>query len=127
MDCVLFWALDRLSREGMAATIKYLETLHSYGVTFHSYSEPHLSTDNELVANVLLALMSSLAKVEAQRISDRTRAGMARAKAQGKRIGRPTIDARMRQRIASMAAKGESPYGIAKALKIDRKSAKKYA
>src|SRR5215469_8021619 len=33
-DCVLFWALDRFSREGMVPTIHHLERLNSYGVTF---------------------------------------------------------------------------------------------
>jgi DNA invertase Pin-like site-specific DNA recombinase len=62
-DLVLFWALDRFSREGMAQTIGHLQRLNSYGVSFHSYTEPHLATDNELVRNILLALLSSLAKV----------------------------------------------------------------
>ena len=62
-DCVLFWALDRFSREGMVQTIIYLQRLSSYGVAFHSYTEPHLATDNELVRNILLALLSSLAMV----------------------------------------------------------------
>jgi hypothetical protein len=35
-DCVLFWALDRFSREGMAQTIVHLQRLTSYGVGFHS-------------------------------------------------------------------------------------------
>jgi DNA invertase Pin-like site-specific DNA recombinase len=78
-DCVLFWALDRFSREGTAQTIFHLQRLSSHGVAFHSYTEAHLATDNELVRNVLLALLSSLAKVEAQKISERTRAGMLRA------------------------------------------------
>ena len=86
-DCVLFWALDRFSREGMAQTIAHLQCLVSYGVTFHGYTEPHLATDNELVRNILLALLSSLAKLEVQKISDRTKAGMARAKANGIKIG----------------------------------------
>jgi DNA invertase Pin-like site-specific DNA recombinase len=68
-DCVLFWALDRFSREGMAQTIIHLQRLSSHGVAFHSYTEAHLATDNELVRNVLLALLSSLAKVEAQKIA----------------------------------------------------------
>ena len=55
--------------------------MDSYAVSFHSYTEPHLATDNELVRNVLLALLASLAKVEAQKISERTKAGMARARA----------------------------------------------
>ena len=79
-DCVLFWALDRFTREGMTPTIGYLQRLASYGVSFHSYTEAHLSTDNELVGNILLAVMSSLAKVKSQKIGERTRAGMARAR-----------------------------------------------
>jgi predicted site-specific integrase-resolvase len=66
-DCVILWALDRSSREGMAQTIIHLQRLSSYGVAFHSYTDPHLATDNELVRNILLALLSSLAKVEAQK------------------------------------------------------------
>lgn len=55
---MLFWALDRVSREGKAQTILHLQRLSSYGVAFHSYTEAHLVTDNELVRNVLLALSS---------------------------------------------------------------------
>jgi DNA invertase Pin-like site-specific DNA recombinase len=73
-DLVLFWALDRFSREGMVPTINYLQRLSASGVAFHSYTESHLSTDNELVRNVLPAVMSSLAKVEAEKISERVKA-----------------------------------------------------
>ena len=125
-DCVLFWALDRFSREGMAQTIFYLQRLSSDGVAFHSYTEPHLATDNELVRNVLLALLSSLAKVEAQKISERTKAGMSRAKAKGIKIGRPKLAAEVRHEISRRAAKGETAYSIAKALHIDRHTAVKY-
>ena len=126
-DLVVFWALDRFSREGMAQTIGHLQRLTSYGVTFRSYTEQHLSTDNELVRNIPLALLSSLAKVEAQKISDRTRAGMARAKAKGIKIGRPKLGIELRQKIAQRAAKGETPYAIAKSLGIDRHTAAKYS
>jgi DNA invertase Pin-like site-specific DNA recombinase len=125
-DCVLFWALDRFSREGMTHTILYLQRLSSYGVAFHSYTEAHLATDNELVRNVLLALLSSLAKVEAQKISERTKAGIARAKAKGVKIGRPKLPAELRHEITRRAAKGETAYAIAKALHIDRHTAAKY-
>src|SRR5215813_5982995 len=125
-DCVLFWALDRFTREGMVPTIMHLQRLAGCGVSFHSYTEPHLATDNELVRNILLALLASLAKVEAQKISERTRAGMARAKAQGKRIGRPAISRKLRDQIAGRIAAGETPYAVAKALGIDRHTAAKY-
>jgi DNA invertase Pin-like site-specific DNA recombinase len=113
-DLVLFWSLDRFSREGMVPTIIHLQRLASFGVAFHSYTEAHLSTDNELVRNILLALLASLAKVEAQKISERTKAGMARAKAKGKRIGRPTLPKDIREEISERTASGVAP-AIAKA------------
>jgi DNA invertase Pin-like site-specific DNA recombinase len=81
----------------------------------------------ELVRNILVALLSSLAKLETQKISDRTKAGMARAKANGVKIGRPKLGIEIRQKIAQRAKKGETPYAIAKALGIDRHTAAKYA
>jgi DNA invertase Pin-like site-specific DNA recombinase len=126
-DCVLFWALDRFTREGMTPTIGYLQRLASYGVTFHSYTEAHLSTDNELVGNILLAVMSSLAKVESQKIGERTRAGMARARAQGKHIGRPALDPALQRKIAKQLAAGLSAYAVAKQLGIDPHTVAKYA
>jgi DNA invertase Pin-like site-specific DNA recombinase len=79
------------------------------------------------VRNILLALLSSLAKLEAQKISERTRAGMARAKAKGIKIGRPKLGIEIRQKIAQRATKSQTPYAIAKALGIDRHTAAKYA
>jgi len=121
----MFWALDRFSREGMVPTILHLQRLASYGVSFHSFTEAHLATDNELVRNILLALLASLAKVEAQKISERTKAGMARARAKGKHIGRPAIGEELRLKIAVRVAE-VGAYAAAKELGVDRKTAMKY-
>ena len=59
--------------------------------------------------------------------SERTKAGMARAKANGIKIGRPKLGVEIRQKIAQRAKKGETPYAIAKVLGIDRHTAAKYA
>jgi DNA invertase Pin-like site-specific DNA recombinase len=126
-DLVVFWALDRFSREGMVPTIMHLQRLSAYGVGFHSYTEAHLATDNELVRNILLATLASLAKVEAQKIGERTKAGMARARAAGKRIGRPGLTRTVQAKIARHIADGVSAYGIAKALRLDYKTVVKYA
>jgi len=117
---VLFWSLDRFSREGMAQTIHYLRRLEGHGVGFHSFTEEHLSTDNELVRNVLLALLSSLAKVEAQKISDRTKAGLDRARAKGKRLGRPPLPQATRNKIEKLRRDDpdRSVRSIAKELKL---------
>ena len=84
-------------------------------------------SDNELVRNILLALLASLAKQEAKRMSERVKAGMARAKADGKRIGRPAISLKLKHQIAKRIAAGESAYAVAKDLGIDRHTAQKYA
>jgi DNA-binding NarL/FixJ family response regulator len=52
---------------------------------------------------------------------------MARAKANGKRVGRPAIDPAMRSQIAKLAQEGATAYPIGKALGIDRKTAVRYA
>ncbi len=52
-DLVLFWSLDRFSREGITKTIAYLQQLDGYGVKFKSLTEPFLDSDNELVAHIL--------------------------------------------------------------------------
>ena len=96
---MLFWSLDRFGREGMAQTVGHLQRLQANGVDFHSYTEEYLATDNELVRNILLAVMASVAKVEAQRISKRTKAGLARARAHGKKLGRPALPDAKRTKI----------------------------
>jgi DNA invertase Pin-like site-specific DNA recombinase len=126
-DMVLFWALDRFSREGMTQTVIHLQRLDSYGVQFHSYTEAHLNTDNELVRNVLLAVLSSLAKIEAQKISERTKAGLERARRRGARIGRPKLEEGLRSEITQRLAEGATPFAVAKALGVDRKTVVKYA
>lgn len=55
---MLFWALDRFSREGIRKTIAYLEHLDACGVAFKSYTEPFLDTDNELITHIVLGVTS---------------------------------------------------------------------
>src|SRR5260370_23788691 len=92
------------------------QCLDSYGVKFHSYTEAHLNTDNELVRNVLLAVLSSLAKTEAQKISERTKAGLERARRRGARIGRPQLEESLRSEITQRLADGATPFAVARAL-----------
>ena len=126
-DLVLFWALDRFSREGMVQTILHLQRLATYGVAFHSYTEPHLATDNELSRNIMLAVLSSLAKVETVKISERTKAGLERARRRGAKIGRPRLGEGLQTEITQRLADGATPFAVARALGIDRKTVIKYA
>lgn len=98
-DLVLVWALDRLSREGSAAILNIVNTLANYKVKVLSYQESWTEAPGEL-GELLFAIAGWVAKMESQRRSERTKAGLARVKAQGKRLGRPpgSIDRRKRKR-----------------------------
>ena len=84
---MLFWALDRFSREGVRETLNYLKQLEEAGVSFTSYIEPYLDTLGPF-RDALIGILASLAKQEVLRRSERVQAGMARAKAQGRPISR---------------------------------------
>lgn len=107
-DVLVFWSLDRFSREGIRKTISYLQQLESLGVGFRSYTEPYLNTENELVSHILLAVMSYFAEYEAKKISRRTKAGIERAREEGKQIGRPSKFEEHRDDIEEMIEEGAS-------------------
>ena len=126
-DMVLVWALDRFSRKGMASTVVDLQRLSSHGISFHSFTEEHLSTDNELVRNVLLAVLASLAKLERQKISERTKAGLRRARARGKRLGRaPFSDAQLKKLRAALDT-GENWHRVSRSTGIPYSTVKLHA
>ncbi|MFC1708455.1 recombinase family protein [Candidatus Omnitrophota bacterium] len=87
-DLLLVWALDRLSREGISNTLGYLERLRRNGIALKSLQESWLDTRDEGLGQLLLAIFSWVAQQERKRIVERTCAGLARAKRQGKMLGR---------------------------------------
>lgn len=89
-DVLLFWSLDRLSREGSRKTLEYLTRLDSFKVKWHSYTEEYISSLG-VFADAIIALMAALAKQERIRISERTKAGMQRIRARGAKLGRPKV------------------------------------
>lgn len=95
-EIILVWALDRLSREGLSKTIFLIESLNHIGVNVISYTEPYLDTTNEMAKNILLALLSTLASTEREKISERTKAGIARVRKRGVVVGRPKLPEKVR-------------------------------
>jgi DNA invertase Pin-like site-specific DNA recombinase len=88
-DLLLFWSMDRLSREGVVTTLQYLQRLSSYGVTFRSLQEPYLDSTGPM-RDAVIGILAAVAAFEHQRISERVKAGQARAKAQGRTPGATT-------------------------------------
>jgi DNA invertase Pin-like site-specific DNA recombinase len=71
-DLVLFWSLDRLSREGVAATLNHLEKLTSYGVGWRSHTEEYLDSTG-LFKDAVIAILATIAKQERIRRSNARR------------------------------------------------------
>ena len=84
---LLFWSLDRLSREGVWKTLGYLRDLDEALVCWRSHSEPYLDSCG-VFKEAILAILAAIAKQERMRISERVKAGLEVARANGKRPGR---------------------------------------
>lgn len=115
-DLVLFWALDRFSREGASQTLAYLNRLEHYGVGFRSFTEPYFDSLGTF-KDAILAILATLARQERIRLSERTIAGLQRARAEGKILGRPrsTVDVR---EIRLLRRQGHSWRQVGRALGI---------
>jgi DNA invertase Pin-like site-specific DNA recombinase len=114
-DCVLFWSLDRFTREGVLETLQHLQRLTSYGVAFKSLSEQYLDGTG-LFRDAIIGILAALAHQERVRLSERVLAGLERARAQGRVGGRPKVK-RERDRDAAqirrMRDEGQSYVDIA--------------
>ena len=110
-DMVLFWALDRFSREGTLKTLEYLQRLDSYSVAWQSFTEQYLDSTG-MFRDAVIAILATIAKQEHARLSERVVAGLRRAKREGKVLGRKRIILD-REKIRARHSAGESVRAIA--------------
>jgi DNA invertase Pin-like site-specific DNA recombinase len=108
---VLVWSLDRLTREGALAILSLVHKLGGYGVKVISHQEPWTEFPSE-VQEILYSLTGWVARMESQRLSERTRAGLARARREGKKLGRPkgAKDKRKRKKRSVKPVEGWTPF-----------------
>ena len=119
-DAVLFWALDRFSREGVFETLQHLQRLTSYGVGFRSFTEQYLDSCG-MFRDAVIGILAAVAKQERIRLSERTIAGLELARAQGRVGGRPRIVCD-ENRVLKMHAEGQSLSRIGRALGLSKTS-----
>ena len=120
-DCLLFWSLDRLSRRGAYVTMQYLSRLSELGIGYKSYTEEYLNTMG-VFGDVIVSLLATLARQEAVRVSERTIAGLERARAQGRVGGRPRTSITAEQ-VRRLHEAGKSLTAIAGQLHIGKSTA----
>lgn len=85
---VLVYDVSRLTRKGPLELMLLLKRFADKGAPVHSYLDSAINVPNEFQP-VLIAMYGMIAKTFSTQLSERTKAGMARAKAQGKHVGRP--------------------------------------
>jgi DNA invertase Pin-like site-specific DNA recombinase len=124
-DLLLFWALDRLSREGAFKTLQHLDRLESYGVGFRSYTEAYFDTAG-MFREALVSIVATLARQERVRVSERTKAGLAVARSRGRLIGRPRLKV-LPAEIAQVRASGLSLRATGRQLSISEGSVRRLA
>jgi DNA invertase Pin-like site-specific DNA recombinase len=119
-DSVLFWSLDRLSREGVYQTLQHLQRLTGYGVGYRSFTEQYLDSCG-LFKDAVISILATIARQERVRLSERTIAGLQRAKAQGRVGGRPRIMCD-RDKVIELRRSGLSLGQIATQMRVSKSS-----
>lgn len=107
-DMILFWDLSRFSRAGTLYTLQKLKELDNAGVEWESFQEPYFRSAGQF-KDVVISVISTVARIEREKISERTKAGLERARKAGAPIGKRGRD-RKRRRSRSDRGLKRGPY-----------------
>ena len=121
IDVVLVWRLDRWGRS-VADLLATLQELEHLGVGFVSLTELDLTTP---AGRAMAGLLAIFAEFEREILRERTRAGLAHARENGKRLGRPATAAVHAAEIRKLHRAGVSKSEIARRVQIGRTSVRR--
>ena len=122
IDVVLVWRLDRWGRS-VADLLATLQELEHLGVGFVSLTEAlDLTTPT---GRAMAGLLAVFAEFEREILRERVRAGLAHARQNGKRLGRPMTAALHADQVRKLYRAGTSKAAIARRLKIGRTSVRR--
>lgn len=123
-DSLVVWRLDRLGRS-LPELVKIVGELEAAGVGFESTTE-RIETSTA-AGRLVFHVFAALAEFERRLIVERTMAGLAAARARGRKGGRPGLSAEKIAAIQSLAASGRGPAQVCKALGIGRSTFYKHS
>lgn len=112
VDVLVCWRLDRLGRN-LRHLVTLLDDLQAVGVDFVSLNEGIDATTP--AGRLQLHVLAALAEFERARISERVKAGLARARKQGKRLGRPPLNGANRSPAQGLTVRqAAAQWGVSK-------------
>ena len=122
IDVVVVWRLDRWGRS-MADLVTTLQELRDLGVGFVSLTEAlDLTTPS---GRAMAGLLAVFAEFEREILQERVRAGLAHARENGKRLGRPPTASLNAKQVRQLFRAGISKAAIARQLQIGRTSVRR--
>ena len=110
-DMVMAWSVDRLGRS-LQDLVGFLSELHALGIDLFLHQQG-LDTTTP-AGKAMFQMMGVFAEFERAIIQERVRAGLARAKSEGKRLGRPPIAPELENRIRAALDKPGRTEGVRK-------------
>jgi DNA invertase Pin-like site-specific DNA recombinase len=114
-DVVMSWSVDRLGRS-LQDLVGFLGELHAVGVDLYLHQQGIDTTTP--AGKAMFQMMGVFAEFERSMIQERVKAGLNRAKAQGKTLGRPKVNKRIEEAILAARAEGTGKRKIAKQLGV---------
>jgi len=113
LDLVVAWSIDRIGRS-LGHLVEFMDDLRQHGVGIYLHQQ---QVDTSTAAGrAFLQMAGVFAEFERSIIVERINAGLARARAQGKQLGRPPVSGRVERRIGQLRAKGWGKLKIAREL-----------
>ena len=114
-DLVAAWSVDRLGRS-QQDLIGFLQELHGAGVELYLHQQALDTTTPS--GRAMFQMMGVFAEFERSMISERVKAGLARAKSNGKQLGRPTVSTEIEEQITRLRDQGMGMLAIGKELGV---------
>ncbi len=114
-DLVAAWSVDRLGRS-LQDLVAFLSELHALKVGLYLHQQGIDTTTP--AGKAMFQMMGVFAEFERAMIRERVNAGLARARAQGKRLGRPPVPGTVERTVRAAFAEGKSKRAIARDLGI---------
>ena len=115
IDVVMAWSVDRLGRS-LQHLVAFLGELHASGVDLYLHQQGIDTTTPG--GKALFQMMGVFAEFERAMIQERVKAGLARARAQGKTLGRPRVNSDVEEAVLAARAQGAGKRKISKQLGI---------
>ena len=110
IDILAAWSLDRIGRS-TAHLVTLLDELHSVDCELYLHKEAIDTTTP--TGKLMFNIIGAIAEFERTLIRERVKSGLARAKAQGKRLGRPRMPAKKVREIIALRSQGLSMEKVA--------------